>query len=98
MKRSFGDWFSDTFILLFRPIITLFLKREITVESEGLRIPRKHKPFILISNHFNTWDSFVVMNIIKKPVRFIATEIAYLDAAKKYSMSILARTIKKRVG
>lgn len=98
MKRAFGDIFSDSFIFIFRPIINLFLKREITVESEGITIPRKHSPFILISNHFNTWDSFVVMNIIRKPVRFVATEIAYLDVAKKYSMSILARTIKKRVG
>jgi hypothetical protein len=38
------------------------------------------------------------MKNIKKPIRFVATEIAYLDLPKKIGMGVLARTIRKRVG
>jgi hypothetical protein len=96
--RSFPDWFSDTILVPIRPIVNLLMKKEITVHHTGMVIPKKHEPFILVSNHFNTWDSFVIMKNVKKNVRFVATEIAYLDLSKKIGMHHLARTIKKRVG
>jgi 1-acyl-sn-glycerol-3-phosphate acyltransferase len=74
------------------------MKREIDVFHEGEIIKKDREPFILISNHFNTWDSFVVMNNVRKYIRFVATEIAFLDFAKKIGMTHLARAIKKRVG
>lgn len=98
MKRSARDLFSDVFIFFARPIITVLMEREIKVIHKGIKIDKDQDPFILVSNHFNTWDSFVVMKHIKKNIRFVATEIAYLDFAKKIGMAHLARTIKKRVG
>lgn len=98
MKKSVKDIFSDIMITLLRPVITLIMNREIRVVASGDVIKRKREPFILISNHFGTWDSFVIMKKIKKPIRFVATEIAYLDLPKKIGMSIIARTIRKRVG
>lgn len=98
MKRQFRDIFSDFVIFFIRPIIVFLMKREITVHHEGDIIKKDREPFILISNHFNTWDAFVVMNSVKKNVRFVATEIAFLDFAKKIGMMHLARAIKKRVG
>jgi len=68
MKKSFRDIFSDTVIFLLRPIITFLMKREISVNHEGGIIPRNSEKFILISNHFNTWDSFVVMTYVKKNI------------------------------
>lgn len=98
MKRNIRDIFSDTILIFIRPIVLFLMKREITVVHEGPVISKKREPFILISNHFNTWDSFVVMKYVKKNIRFVATEIAYLDWSKKIGMQHLARTIKKRVG
>ena len=98
MKKSFRDSFSDVFILIARPIINLLMKKEMTVIHEGPVIPKTQDPFILISNHFNTWDSFVVMKHVKKNIRYVATEIAFLDFSKKIGMGHLARAIKKRVG
>ncbi len=98
MRKSLPDIFSDVVIFFIRPIVTFLMKREIKVVHEGGIIPRKHEKFILISNHFNTWDSFVVMAHVKKGIRFVATEIAFLDFSKKIGMQHLARAIKKRVG
>jgi len=52
----------------------------------------------MVSNHFNTWDAFVVMKSIKSRIRFLATEIAFLDTGKGFGMKFLARAIPKRVG
>ena len=52
----------------------------------------------MISNHFNTWDSFVIAKNVKRNIRYVATEIAFLDFSKKIGMQYLARAIKKRVG
>jgi len=98
MKRSIRDVFSDVVLVFIRPIVLLLMSREITVKHEGPIITKKQEPFILISNHFNTWDSFVVMKYVKKNIRFVATEIAFLDWSKKIGMTHLARAIKKRVG
>ncbi len=98
MKRHIRDVFSDIVIFFIRPIIIFLMKREIKVYHEGDIIKKDREPFILISNHFNTWDAFVVMNSVKKNVRFVATEVAFLDFAKKIGMMHLARAIKKRVG
>jgi len=98
MKKSFRDVFSDVVITILRPFLNFLMSREIKVVPSGEEISKNREPFILISNHFNTWDSFVVMKNIKKPIRFVATEIAYLDLPKKIGMGVLARTIRKRVG
>lgn len=96
--KKFKDTFSDVFVSIARPIINLLMDREIKVEASGIKITKKRDPFILISNHFNTWDSFVVMRNVKYPIRFVATEIAFLDPVKGFSMGVLARAIPKRVG
>jgi len=98
MKKSMKDLFSDVVVGILRPFIFVLMSRELKVVASGEVIDRKRDPFILISNHFNTWDSFVVMKNIKRPIRFVATEIAYLDFSKKIGMGVLARTIRKRVG
>lgn len=99
MKKKFKDRLSDFIIFLIRPIVNLALWNAMDVRSSGLVIKRNRKePFIIISNHFNTWDSFVVMKNVKTPIRFVATEVAFLDFMKKISMGYLAQTIKKRVG
>lgn len=98
MKKSMKDLFSDVVVGILRPFIFILMSREIKVVASGEVIDKKRDPFILISNHFNTWDSFVIMKNIKSPIRFVATEIAYLDFSKKIGMGILARTIRKRVG
>ena len=61
MKKTFPDRFSDIVIFFIRPIVTLLMQREMKVVHEGPVIKRNHEPFVLISNHFNTWDSFVVL-------------------------------------
>ncbi len=98
MLKDFKEKFSDVFVKLARPIIFMLMKREIRVEATGIKVTPKRDPFIMISNHFNTWDSFIVMKNINYPIRFVATEIAFLDPAKKFSMGILARAIPKCVG
>lgn len=97
-KKRWLDSFSDIVIFLIRPVVDLFLVRAMDVRSSGITIEKKREPFILISNHFNTWDSFIVMKHIKYPIRFVATEIGFLDFSKKISMGFLAQTIRKRVG
>jgi len=99
MKKSFLDYFSDATLFLIRPIVLLLMRKEIKVTHKGLTINKNlHEPVILISNHFNTWDTFVIAKNFKTRVRFIATEIAFLDLSKRFGMGLLAQTIKKRVG
>ncbi|QMS85654.1 lysophospholipid acyltransferase family protein [Candidatus Xianfuyuplasma coldseepsis] len=98
MKRSVADIFSDIALFFIRPIVYVLMRREIKIIHEGPVIKQSHKPFILISNHFNTWDAFVVSRHMKKNIRFVATEIAFLDFSKKIGMKHLARAIMKRVG
>ena len=98
MKKSYKDVFSDVVIFFLKPLLNFLMGRELKVIATGEVITKDREPFVLISNHFNTWDSFVVMKNIKKPIRFVATEIAYLDLPKKIGMGVLARTIRKRVG
>ena len=98
MKKSFKDVFSDVALTILRPFVFLVMNNELKVVHTGDVIGKNRDPFILISNHFNTWDSFVIAKNVKKPIRFVATEIAYLDLPKKLGMGVLARTIRKRVG
>jgi len=98
MKRTFGEIASDFVLALIRPIVVLLLRREIKVVHSGDVISRKADPFIVISNHFNSWDAFVLSKNIKKSIRFVTTEIAYLDLPKKIGMKFIAKTIRKRVG
>ncbi|MBU0996435.1 MAG: 1-acyl-sn-glycerol-3-phosphate acyltransferase [Firmicutes bacterium] len=98
MKEKFKEKFADIAVSIARPIINLLMKREIIVKASGDVIHKNREPFIMISNHFNTWDSFVVMRNIHYPIRFVATEIAFLDKGKNFGMSVLARAIPKRVG
>ena len=98
MGKSPRDIFSDVFIVVARPIINILMRKELKVTHSGLVIKKKQEPFILVSNHFNTWDSFVVMKNVKTKIRFVATEMAFLDWSKKIGMQHLARAIKKRVG
>ncbi len=98
MKIPFKDKFADAAIFIARPIVNLLMRREITVIAKGDKIDKNREQFIMISNHFNTWDAFVVMKSIKAKIRFIATEIGFLDAGKGFGMKYLARAIPKRVG
>ena len=98
MKKTVYERFSDFLLAMIRPIVTILMKREIKVIHSGDVIPRNREPFIVISNHFNTWDAFILSKNIKKPIRFVATEIAYLDLPKKIGMKFIAKTIRKRVG
>mgnify|MGYP000901025849 CR=1 FL=1 len=98
MKKTFFERSSDFLLAMIRPIVTMIMRRELKVVHSGDVISRKSDPFIVISNHFNTWDAFVLSKNIKKPIRFVATEIAYLDLPKKLGMKFIAKTIRKRVG
>jgi len=98
MKTPFKDKFADAAIVIARPIINLLMAREITVVPKGDIIPKDREQFILISNHFNTWDAFVVMKSVKAKIRFLATAIGFLDPSKRFGMKFLARAISKRVG
>jgi|GEM_PF-400792 1-acyl-sn-glycerol-3-phosphate acyltransferase len=98
MKKTIFDHFSDATLWFLRPFIYLAMKREIKVIHEGKTLKKQQEPFFLISNHFNTWDAFVVSKHVKHPIRFVATEIAFLDFSKRLGMQYLAQTIKKKVG
>ena len=98
MKRPFKDKFADVAIIIARPIVNMLMAREIKVIAKGDVIPKNREQFIMVSNHFNTWDAFVVMKSIKAKIRFLATEIAFLDKGKGFGMKYLARAISKRVG
>jgi hypothetical protein len=98
MKVPIKERISDFILFLIRPIVYFIMSRELKVVHEGDHITKDREAFILISNHFNTWDAFVIAKYIKRPIRFVATEIAYLDLSKKLGMGLLARTIRKRVG
>ena len=98
MAKPLRDIFSDVALFLLRPIVILVMNREITVVHEGEVLKKDKDPFVLISNHFNTWDSFVIAKNVKRNIRYVATEIAFLDFSKKIGMMHLARAIKKRVG
>jgi len=98
MKIPFKDKFADAAIVVARPIVNALMAREITVVPTGDVIPKDHEQFIMISNHFNTWDAFVVMKTIKTKIRFLATAIGFLDPGKGFGMKFLARAIPKRVG
>lgn len=98
MKIPFKDKFADAAIIVARPIINMLMAREMTVIPTGDVIPKDREQFIMISNHFNTWDAFVVMKTIKTKIRFLATAIAFLDSGKGFGMKFLARAIPKRVG
>ena len=98
MKAPLRERIADFIVGLIRPIIVFLMEREQKVIHYGDKIKKDREAFILISNHFNTWDSFAIMKHNKNRIRFVATEIAYLDASKKILMTSLARTIKKKVG
>lgn len=98
MEKAFKERFSNVIVKLVKPIINMLLKKEIHVVANGDVITRDREPFILISNHFNTWDSFIVMQNINYNIRFVATDMAFLDKGKKLGMNVLARVIPKRVG
>jgi len=98
MKVPFKDRFADAAIIVARPIVNLLMSREMKVIPTGEIIPKDHEQFIMISNHFNTWDAFVVMKTVKTKIRFLATAIAFLDPNKGFGMKFLARAIPKRVG
>lgn len=98
MKVPLKERLADFIVSLIRPFIVLIMEREIKVQHEGLEIPKDREPFFLISNHFNTWDSFAIMKKNKKKTRFVATEVAYYDLSKRLPMQLLARTIRKKVG
>ena len=98
MKKPFKEKFADISITIARPIVNRLMRREIRVIAKGDIIPKDREPFIMISNHFNTWDAFVVMKNIKSKIRFLATEIGFLDPGKGFGMKFLARAIPKRVG
>ena len=98
METAFKEKFSNVVVRMVKPIINRLLKKEIHVVANGDKITRDRDPFILISNHFNTWDSFIVMQNIDYNIRFVSTEMAFLDKSKKWGMSVLARVIPKRVG
>lgn len=98
MKNNFKEKFSNATIKILRPFISRLLKKEIHVVANGDKITKDRDPFIMISNHFNTWDSFIVMENIDYNVRFVATEMAFLDKSKKWGMNHIANVIPKRVG
>lgn len=98
MEIGFKEKFSDVFVKVAKPVINRLLKKEIHVVANGDHITRDREPFILISNHFNTWDSFIVMQNIDYNIRFIATDMAFLNKGRKFGMNALARVIPKRVG
>jgi len=98
MEKVYKEKFSNIVIRIVKPIINILLRKEIKVIATGEKITRDRDPFILVSNHFNTWDSFIVMQNIDYNIRFVSTEMAFLDKGKKFSMGVLARVIPKRVG
>ncbi len=98
MESAFKERFSNIVVRVVKPVINMLLKKEIHVIASGEKISRDRDPFIMVSNHFNTWDSFIVMQNINYNIRFVATEMAFLDKGKKFGMGFLARAIPKRVG
>ena len=98
MEKRYKEKFSNIVVRMVKPIINMLLRKEINVVATGDKITRDRDPFILVSNHFNSWDSFIVMQNINYNIRFVSTEMAFLDKGKKFGMSVLARVIPKRVG
>lgn len=98
MKVPLKERVADFIVGLIRPLLMFIMGREIKVIHKGDTYSKDRENFVLISNHFNTWDSFAIMKYNKSKTRFVATEAAYLDFSKKVLMKGLARTIKKRVG
>ena len=98
MKAPLHERFADFIVGLIRPIIVFLMERELKVTHFGDKITKDREPFILISNHFNTWDAFALMKHNKTRIRFVVTEIAFLDKSKKALLKYIARAIRKRVG
>ncbi len=98
MKRPFKEKFADFAIIVVRPIINMLMAREIYVVPKGDIIDKEQEKFIMVSNHFNTWDPFIVMKKVKTHIRFLATEISFLDSGKGFGMKYIARAIPMRVG
>ena len=97
MKIPSMDKFADLLIVVARPIVNMLMAREMKVITTSDVIPKDHKQFIMISNHSNPWDAFVVMKSIKTKIRFLATEIEFLDPDKGLGMKFLARAIPRRI-
>ncbi|QVK19897.1 1-acyl-sn-glycerol-3-phosphate acyltransferase [Mycoplasmatota bacterium] len=96
--KNFLDKITDFVLTILKPFLRLAVRLTFDIETSGYKINKKREPFILIGNHVTTWDAFIVSYDINYPIRFLATEISFLDFGKRITMGWLARTIKKRVG
>ncbi|XMB85714.1 lysophospholipid acyltransferase family protein [Mycoplasmatota bacterium WC44] len=96
--RKILDKVTDVVLIILKPILRLAVRLTFDIKTSGYKINRSREPFVLIGNHVTTWDAFIVTYDINYPIRFLATEISFLDFSKRISMGWLARTIKKRVG
>jgi len=90
--------FSKKFIFMAKPIIKMMLKKEINVVANGDTITKDREPFILISNHLNTWDTLIVMKNIDYDVKFVTTEMVFLDKSNKLGNHLIDEGINKKPG
>ncbi|MBN2605523.1 MAG: 1-acyl-sn-glycerol-3-phosphate acyltransferase, partial [Bacilli bacterium] len=98
MEIRFKERMADVFIKLSKPIINKIASREFNIISTGEKIDKKREPFILVSNHFNDWDSFIVMKNIKYNIRFLANQIVFKEQGQKSEMGLFARIFLKLIG
>lgn len=98
MKIRFKERMADVFISLTKPIINIIASREFNIISTGETINKNREPFILVSNHFNAWDSFIVMKNIHYNIRFLANQIVFKEDSPKNKMGFLARFFLKKIG
>lgn len=74
------------------------LKKEINVVSNGESITKDREPFILISNKLTDWDSIIVMQNIDYDVKFVSTELSFLDKSKKMGNNYITDIKYKKSG
>ena len=87
---------SKIFNRILKKTLSVYLNKRYRVEFDDKEIQGIEPPFVIVGNHTNNWDAFIVAYKIKDPVHFVASIEQFRGPFMKFVMGLVGSIPKTK--
>lgn len=86
---------SKLFNKLLKLTLGKFLNFNYNIDADNACLVSVEPPYILLANHTNTWDPFILSNFVEQPVCFVTSDFHFRKPLLRFLLSRLVGAIPK---
>lgn len=87
---------SKTFLKFLKGTLGVYLKHKFNVSAEGAEILGLKPPFVLLGNHTNFWDPFLLSYYVPEPVYYVASDEYFRNPLLKFLLHLVGAIPKSK--